>query len=255
MKRSRNIRKSMGWGLICLLAVGVPAHARWNWRVIGAVAATVGGVGIGVGGNPAVGVALIGLQTTLLGISVHVESDPVLTVLADVPPTYAGPTGPQVCADGGLSCPAAQALLRLEIPPIAIQPDWKPEEVAFVAAANRVIEDGNLFARHSRERASIDVKNQDLRLLKASLHDAAKAYDRLNLSFALTQEDFDEFQDSIEEEGLPPAEQRFWESTNLTPEEVNAVARFLAQVHLELGDPSVSMSRILHEEVAGLTGK
>lgn len=253
MKQNR-IWKSMGWALICLLAVGVPAHARWNWRVIGAVAATVGGVGIGVTGNPAVGVALIGLQGTLLGITVQVQSDPVLTASTDIPPTYAGPTGPQVCADGSLSCPAAKALLRLEVPPIAINPDWTPDEIAFVAAANRVIEDGNLFARHSRQRASIDVKRQDLRLLQASLRDAAEAYDRLNLSYSLTQDVIDGFQGSIEDEGLPPAEQSFWESTNLTRDEVNAVAKFLAQVHLEIGDPSVSMSRILHEEVAALSG-
>ena len=145
--------------------------------------------------------------------------------------------------------------MRLEVPPIAINPDWTSEEIAFVAAANRVIEDGNLFTRHSREGASIDVKKQDLRLLAASLHQAAEAYDRLHLSFALTPRDIAAFQGSIEDEGLPPAEQSFWESTNLTPDEVNAVAQFLSQVHLEMRDPSVSMSRILHEEAAAFAGR
>jgi hypothetical protein len=255
MKNGRNIRKSMGWALICLLAAGVPAHATWNWKLIGAIACTVGGVGVGFAGVPTVGVALIGLQGALLGRAVQVASDPVLAGSTNVPPTYAGPTGPEVCADGGLSCPAAQALLRLEVPPIAIDPAWTPEEIAFVAAANRVIEDGNLFARHSRGGASIEVKTRDLQLMTASLHEAAEAYDRLNLSFALTQDDIDGFQGSIEDAGLPPAEQSFWESTNLTPAEVNAVAQFLAQTHLELRDPSVSMSRILHEEAAELAGK
>lgn len=255
MKQSRNIRKFLGLGLICLLAASVPAQARPNWRVIGAVACTAGGVGLSVAGYEGVGGALIGLQGGLLGAAMYVQSDPALAGLIDIAPTYAGPTGPTVCADGALSCPAAQALLRVVIPPIAIQPGWTPEEASFVAAANRVIEDGNLFARHSRAGASIDVKKQDLRLLQASLYDAAKAYDRLKLSFALTQDDLDEFQESIGDNGMPPAEQSFWESTNLTPEEVNAVAQFLAQVHLELGDPSVSMSRILHEEAAGLVVK
>jgi hypothetical protein len=80
-------------------------------------------------------------------------------------------------------------------------------------------------------------RSRDLRLLQASLYDAARADDHLHLSFALTQDDFDEFQGSIDDEGRPPAEQSFWESTNLTPEEVNAVAQFLAQVQLEFGDP------------------
>lgn len=254
MKNARNIRKSMGWALICLLAAGVPAHA-FNWRAFGAVLSTVGGVGIGLTGNIPIGLALIGLQGALLRVATQSQSDPVLAGSTNIPPTYAGSTGPEVCADGTLSCPAAQALLRLEVPPIAIDPAWTPEQVAFVAAANRVIEDGNLFARHSRAGASIEVKKQDLRLMAASLHTAAKAYDRLNLSYALTQDHIDGFQGSIEDAGLPPAEQSFWESTNLTPAEVNAVAQFLAQVHLELGDPSVSMSRILHEEAAALAGK
>lgn len=255
MKLNRNIWKPVGCALICLLAAGVPAHAKWNWKLIGAIACSAVGTGVTLAGFEEAGVALIGIQGGLLGAAVYVQSDPALAGLIDIPPTYAGPTGPKVCADESLTCPAAQALLRLEIPPIAIQPGWTPEETAFVAAANRVIEGGNLFARHSRAGASIDVKKQDLRLLQASLDDAARAYDRLHLSFALTQDDLDDFQGSIDDNGMPPAEQSFWESTNLTPAEVNAVAQFLAQVHLELGDPSVSMSRILHEEAAALTVK
>lgn len=255
MKLNQKIWKPMGWALICLLVAGVPAHAKWNWKLIGAIACSAAGTAVALAGYEEAGSGLIGIQGALLGAAMYVQSDPALAGLTDIRPTYAGLVGPKVCADESLTCPAAQALLRMEIPPIAIQSSWTPEETAFVAAANRVIEDGNLFARHSRAGASIDVKKQDLRLLQASLDDAARAYDRLHLSFALTQDDLDEFQGSIEDDGMPPAEQSFWESTNLTPEEVNSVAQFLRQVHLELGDPSVSMSRILHEEAAGLTGR
>jgi len=251
VKNGRNIRKVLGLALIGLMIAGVPAHAKF-WRIFGGILCTVSGVISGSTGNIPIGVALIGLQGVLLKDAAVVASDPTLKDLTNVQPSYAAVSNPQFCDDGSLTCPAAQALLRMEVAPIEVDPSWSTEEIAFVTAANRVIEDGNLFALHSREGASLAEKTQDLQLMASSLEAAAEAYDHLNLSLSLTQSDVSEFQSGIESSGLPRAEQSFWESSNLTPAEVDAIAQFLATADLKLGVPAVSVSRILHEEAVEL---
>jgi hypothetical protein len=251
MNRGKNFRKSFGVALVVLLVAGVPAEAKW-WRILLGVASTVGGA---FSSEVGIGVALIGLQGTLLAGEAHIANDPTITVLANYQPTYAnGSSNPQVCADGGLSCPAIQALQRMVIEPIRVQSDWTPAEVDFASATNRVIEDENLFASHDRAGASLEVKLQDLRLLARSLEAAAQAYDRLNVpaSESLTQKQIDSFQKQAGTSGLPAIEQSFWQNSNLTGTEVSAIAQFLATTDVKLGVPSVSMSRILHEEAASL---
>ncbi len=244
-------RKSFGVALIALLVAGMPAEAKW-WKILIGIASTIGGA---ASSEVGIGVALIGLQGTLLASESHIANDPTLGDLPNDPPTYASvSSNPQFCADGGVSCPAAKALQRMVIEPIRVQSDWTPAEIDFANATNRVIEDENLFASHVRAGAALDVKQQDLRLLARSLEAAAQAYDRLNVpaSENLTQEQIDSFQRQAGSSGLPAIEQSFWENSNLTDSEVSAIAQFLATSDVKLGVPSVSMSRILHEEAANL---
>lgn len=251
MTQGKTLRKVFGMALIVSLAVGVPAQAKPWWKILIGVVSTVGGA---LSSSAGVGVALIGLQGTLLAGESKIATDPTLTGLPNNAPSYAGKSNPQFCEDGGLDCPAIQALQRMDIKPIEVQSDWKPEEIALVNAANRVIEDQNVFATHVREGASVDVKKYDLQLMASSLETAAQAYDKLNIppSQNLTQSQIADFQKQAGSSGLPKIEQSFWENSNLTGEEVASIARFLATTDLKLGVSSVSMSRILHEEAATL---
>lgn len=251
MAQGKNSRKVFGVALIVLLAAGVPAQAKPWWKILIGVASTVGGV---FSSSAGVGVALIGLQGTLLAGDAKIATDPTLTDLADNQPSYAAKSNPQFCEDGGLSCPAILALQRMDIKPIAVQSDWTPEEVAFANATNRVIEDENIFSTHVREGASVDVKKYDLQLMASSLETAAQAYDKLNIpaSQNLTQGQIDSFQKQAGTSGLPKIEQSFWENSNLTAPEVDAITQFLATADVKLGVSSVSMSRVLHEEAANL---
>lgn len=254
MLKGKKVQTSLGFALIALLMAGTPAHAKF-WRIFGGVLATVGGVGLSIAQPELapVGVALVNLQGKLLSASAIRASDPELAAETDFKPSYAGGSAPEFCEDGRLSCPAVDALLRMdETKLIEVNEGMSAEVADFVKATNRVIEDGNLLARHAREDAPLETKKQDLQLMAKSLEAAATAFDQLELPLDLSQSDIYGFQKETAESGLPEIEQSFWLSSGLTPEEVDAVAKFLASTSLELGVESVSMSRVLHEEAAAL---
>ena len=257
MSKGRIVRTSVGLALIALLAAGVPAEAKPKpgfWKKLVGALCTLGGVILeGTTDETKTAETLIGIQGVLTKTEAHIVVDPSPSpTFPDPKPSYAGENHPEFCGDGGVSCPAVQALLKLEVPAVKVPEGTSSEVAAFVNAANRVIEDGNLFGKHSREGASADVKEQDLRSMGRSLATAAEAFDRLNLPLELSQEDISGFQREILASGLPEIEQGFWVNSGLTPEEVAAIAQFLATSKLELGVSSVSMSRILHEEAAAL---
>jgi hypothetical protein len=242
MSKRTNLKKRLSLSLLVVLAASTPLQASkiGDWlRKHKAEIATVGGVGMSIL-NPAlapVGAALVGLQGTMLSASTNIAADPVL---AKSFPTL------EPCEDGGLSCAAAQGLLHLEVPALVAGDAETPEVAAFVKAANRVIEEGNVFARHCRDHASVAVKTQDLQVLSSSLAAAADAYDRLGLRFEVTQGDIEDFQKQTQASGLPRLEKAFWQDAGLDPAEVADVARFLGSEDLRMPEPAVSMSAVLH---------
>jgi hypothetical protein len=249
MLKSQKLRKSLIMSLVVLLAAGTPVHANLlqkvgKWiKAHKAELATIGGVVMSIV-NPElapVGAALVTLQGSMAKTSAILAADPNLA---------RNFSAPRFCEDGGLSCPAAQGLLHMEVPPIEIGEAEKPEVAAFLRAVNRVAEEGNVFAKHCQENASLEVKNQDLQVMASSVAAAADAYDRLNVSLELSQADIDSFQKQTQGSGLPRIEQAFWQNAGLSPAEVEDVARFLGTEDLRMPAPAVSMSDVLHTAAA-----
>jgi hypothetical protein len=246
MLKSEKRKKPLVIGLLVVLVAAAPVQASkvGDWlRAHKADIATVGGVVMSIV-DPAlipVGAALVGLQGSMLSTTAHIAADPVLA---------RGFATLQLCEDGSLSCDAAQGLLQMEVRPLEVADGETPEVAAFVKAANRVTEEGNVFARHCRENAPLAVKQQDLRVMASSLAAAADAFDRLGLPFEVSQADIDNFQKETRTSGLPRIEKAFWQDAGLSPAEVEDVARFLGTEDLRMPAPSVSMSDVLHTAAA-----
>lgn len=250
MLKSKKLQRLLVVGLVLALGIAAPVQAQLLQKIIKwlkkhkAEITTVAGVAMSVA-NPAlspVGATLVALQGTMAKTSAGIASDPKLSQQFQ---------GPRFCEDGGVSCTAAQGILKMGIPLLEIPEGTDAKVAAFIKAVNRVVEEGEMFAKHCEENASLEVRHQDLAVIARSVEVAADAYDHLDLSFELTQADIDAFQRETRDSGLPRLEEAFWQNAGLSHDEIDAVAKFLGTTELKMPIPSISVSDLLHNAAQG----
>lgn len=105
------------WTLLALtvsmMAAQTPCEAKINWKHVLGVVATVGGVGVGLGGHPEIGVALIGLQGKLLSSAAIIANNTNIITGPDVTPLgfrgLGSPTPSPAAMDAmlAMNCPDA----------------------------------------------------------------------------------------------------------------------------------------------------
>lgn len=200
------------WTLLAMtagvLAVQTPCEAKIKWKDVLGVVCTVGGVGVGLTGHVEVGVALIGLQGTLLGSSAIIANNPDIPVGPDVTP--AGILGTGSTAH---STEAMQAFLVMNCPNVPVA--GTPAEQNFIQKANVVITLGRqLRTLTNQPTAAAAVLQQ----MSVALDQAGNAYEALGLDYAVTQTQWDDFKLDCAADGIAPQlEENYLIACGLTP--------------------------------------
>lgn len=209
--------------VVVVLGSAPVAEAKFNWRAALGVLSTVVGVGVGVSGNPAVGVALIGLQGSLLTSDAATEGTGAAS--SDATPSILELPGPVTTE------PARQALIR-EYPLLDLTGDTSVDY--FLQATNDVFESVNVLVRSRLNGAPAAQLEADLRAYGVALERAAEEYDNMGLNHTIDQSDVDFFQYDSAANGLPQAERDFLDRMGFNEQEVAAFTELVstAPVHL-----------------------
>lgn len=207
------------WTMLALtagvIAAQTPAEAKIKWKHVLGIIATVGGVGVGLGGHPEIGVALIGLQGKLLTTAAIIANDTNIV------------TGPDVTPLGfrGLGSPtpspaAMDAMLAMNCPDVPVV--GTPNEQFFIQKANVFIALGRDF----RAATNPVVQSDLLQQMSAALVEAADAYSALGLTNEVTQADWDAFKLDCVDGVAPAIEEDYLIACGLNPAQRAALNQF-----------------------------
>ena len=207
------------WTMLALtagvIAAQTPAEAKIKWKHVLGVVATVGGVGVGLGGHPEIGVALIGLQGKLLSSAAIIANNTNIITGPDVTPLgFRGEGSPDP------SPAAMDALLAMDCPDVPVV--GTPDEQFFIQKANVFIALGRDFRAATNPVAQSDLLQQ----MSAALVEAADAYAALGLTNEVTQADWDTFKLDCADGVAPSIEEDYLIACGLNPAQRAALNQF-----------------------------